>query len=154
MIESPCRKVNLKHVNDAEYKRRSIGCLILSQNRRIVLQQRDSDAPTFPDYIATFGGGVETGESPIQALTRELNEELGAIISPDDVISLGAISEPETNHTTLVYMYFWHDKHGSITGCYEGTAKYINDPIILDKYPKVMNDVIWSIQECKKLQLL
>jgi 8-oxo-dGTP diphosphatase len=154
MLGSTCRKVNLKYLNDAEYRRRSVGCLVLSRDKRIVLQLRDPDAPTFPSHLATFGGSIDEGEIPIEALVRELKEELGADVSSHDVITLGAITEPETNYRDLVYIYFWRDIYGGITGCYEGEAKYFNDPMIPQKHPKVMNDVIWVIQECNKLGLL
>jgi 8-oxo-dGTP diphosphatase len=154
MLGSACRKVNLKYLNDKEYKRRCVGCLVLRHDNKIVLQLRDSDAPTFPGHLATFGGSIDEGEKPIEALIRELKEELGADVSLRDVVELGAITEPETNYRDLVYIYFWHDIYGSIKGCYEGEAKYFNDSIIPQKYPKVMNDVIWVINECSKRGLL
>lgn len=154
MPNSHCRNVNLKFINDAEYQRRSVGCLVLSQDKKIVLQLRDADAPTFPNHLATFGGGIEEGESPLDALVRELKEELGADVSPNEVVLLGAVAEPETNFRSLVYVYFWHDVHGSIKGCFEGKAKYFSDTTIPLEHPKVMNDVIWVIQECDKRGLI
>lgn len=43
---------------------------------RFLLQHRDHDAPTYPDYWGFFGGAIEAGESPIEALRREAQEEL------------------------------------------------------------------------------
>lgn len=154
MSTSTCRKINIKHINDSEYQRHSVSCLVLSQDNKIVLQLRDATAPTFPNCLATFGGGIEQNETPMQALVRELNEELGAIVSPQTVITLGAVSEPETNYSSLIYVYFWHDTHGSITGCYEGQAKYFNDPTLPKSHPKVMTEVIWLIEECNNRGLL
>lgn len=154
MRSSACRRVNLQYVNDAEYESRGVGCLVLSQDRKIVLQLRDAKAPTYPNCLATFGGGIEVGEEPLTALIRELKEELGAVVLPRDVIKLGAISEPEANYHDLVYLYYWHDIYGSITGCFEGEAKYFNDPITPQQHPNAMSDVIWIIQECNKRGLL
>ena len=57
---------------------RNVAVLILySPDGRILLQHRTKDAPTFPDYWAFFGGGIEEGESPEQAVKRECLEELG-----------------------------------------------------------------------------
>ena len=136
------------------YKRKCVGCLVLSRDKKIVLQQRDNDCRSFPGRIATFGGGIKMGETPMQALVRELNEELGAKVKAKDVVTLGVLTEGETHHRELVYVYFWHDKLGTITGCYEGKAKYCNDPSDVEKHPKVMNDVRWLLQECKKRKLL
>lgn len=154
MHSSACRKVNLKYLNDAEYKQRSVGCLVLSKEHQIVLQLRDEHAPTHPHYLATFGGAIEEGETPMQALVRELKEELGAEVAPHDVVELGAIAEPESNYHTLVYLYFWHDANGTITGCYEGEAMFFNNPVVPQQHPKVMDDVIWIIHECSKRGLL
>ena len=154
MRSSACRRVNLQYVNDAEYGRRCVGCLVLSQDRKIVLQRRDAEAPTYPNCLATFGGGIEAGEEPLTALIRELKEELGAVVSPRDVIKLGAITDPKSKNHELEYVYFWHYIYGSIKGCFEGEAKYFNDPITPQQDSKVMSDVIWVIQECNKRGLL
>src|ERR1700677_1404868 len=109
------------------YKRQCAGCLILTSDEKILLQQRDQDAHTFPGYLGTFGGGLEDNETAKAAIIRELNEELGAIVDPKDLISLGIISEKITGHTEIVYEYFWHDKNNSILGCYEGQAAYYDN---------------------------
>ena len=57
---------------------RIVSVLILYDTEgRMLLQHRTKDAPTFPDYWAFFGGGVEEGETPEQAVRRESIEELG-----------------------------------------------------------------------------
>ncbi len=102
-----------------------VGCIILSKNRQIVLQQRpESWVGSFPGCLATFGGRIEEGESPVQALIRELHEELGAEVRASDVLFLGKITESVTQHQDVIHLYFWHDEHGTITGCYEGEARY------------------------------
>ncbi len=144
----------LNNVDTNRFTRACVGCLVLSQDNKIVLQQRDDNCHRFPGALATFGGGIEPGESPMQALIRELKEELGANVQAADVISLGALTETETNFREVVYVYFWHDKKGTITGCYEGKANYYSNPLDALKHRKVMNDVRWTLQECKKKKLL
>ena len=44
---------------------------------RFLLQHRTDDAPRAPGYWSFFGGRLEKGEKPEQALLREAKEELG-----------------------------------------------------------------------------
>lgn len=50
--------------------------LLVDGSGRILLQLRTKDAPFFPGWWGFFGGGVETGETPREALRREAEEEL------------------------------------------------------------------------------
>jgi 8-oxo-dGTP diphosphatase len=147
-------QVDMAKVNEVAYSRYCVGCMILTQKGEILLQQRDDDCPRYPGCLATFGGGIEPGEQPLQALVRELNEELGAKVNESSLISLGAITAAAAGHTELVYVYFWHDKYGTITGCYEGEARYYDNYMNAFKHPKVMDDVCWLLYECQNRQLL
>ncbi len=56
---------------------RNVAVLLLYNDRKeILLQHRTSDAERLPNYWAFFGGGLEDGETPEQALAREIREEL------------------------------------------------------------------------------
>ena len=50
--------------------------ILYDGERRILLQHRTDDAPTFPNYWSFFGGGVEPGETLEEAVKREAFEEL------------------------------------------------------------------------------
>lgn len=150
----PIQQIDLTKTSGAAFLHCCVGCIVLSQDGKIVLQQRDSASPTYPDCLATFGGGLEPGESPIQALVRELKEELGAQVQESEVISLGAITERATNYSELIYVYFWQDKYGSITGCYEGKAEYYDNCTAAMMHPKIMDDVRWLLRQCQSRQLL
>jgi 8-oxo-dGTP pyrophosphatase MutT (NUDIX family) len=56
----------------------SVGAIIVTPDRRYLLQLRD-DVPEiwFPGHWGLFGGAIDAGESPEQALRRELIEEIG-----------------------------------------------------------------------------
>ena len=60
---------------------------IVLQDGKIVMQQSKDGEYKIP------GGGVEAGESHIEALRRELREEAGLILKQDSVKELGEITE-------------------------------------------------------------
>jgi 8-oxo-dGTP pyrophosphatase MutT (NUDIX family) len=55
----------------------AVAGLIVTEDGRYIMQLRDSNPDIFyPDHWGCFGGAVDEGENPIQALRRELREEL------------------------------------------------------------------------------
>jgi 8-oxo-dGTP pyrophosphatase MutT (NUDIX family) len=55
----------------------AVAAILVLEDGRYVMQLRDSLPHIFfPGHWGCFGGAVETGEQPLQALRRELNEEL------------------------------------------------------------------------------
>ncbi len=56
--------------------RSGAGLILYDKDKKILLQHRASDAPNFPDYWGVFGGAVEKGETPEEAMRRELLEEI------------------------------------------------------------------------------
>jgi 8-oxo-dGTP diphosphatase len=59
-----------------------------AEGRMLVVRKRGTDAFMQP------GGKIETDESAIDALIRELREELGIMVDADACIGLGVISAP------------------------------------------------------------
>ena len=82
---------------------------IIIQSDRILLGKRAPGRAFYPNVWDVFGGHIEPGEQPVQALIRELKEELG--ITPTHWIHLETISEsvPENNHilshVIIVHLY-------------------------------------------------
>lgn len=59
--------------------RASAAALLIAPDERYLLQWRE-DLPhvSYPGYWGLFGGAVEAGENPAEAISRELAEELAA----------------------------------------------------------------------------
>lgn len=129
-------------------------CIIMTFDNRILLQQRPGNWRTYPGYVCCFGGHVEKDEPPLQAICRELQEELGARVDEKDVIPLSCYSESITQFKEVVHGYFWHDKDHLITGCHEGETYYLNHLSELNNVPLIMDDVLWLIECSAKNGLL
>lgn len=57
-------------------RRQSVSAILVNPRGEILLQQRDDRVKHFPFCWTTFGGAVEHGETPEEALRRELLEEI------------------------------------------------------------------------------
>jgi len=56
---------------------------------RVLMQERDEHAPVWPDMWCFPGGGLEADEEPAEGACRELAEETGVVLAPDDLTDLG-----------------------------------------------------------------
>ncbi|HOO50003.1 MAG TPA: NUDIX hydrolase [Alphaproteobacteria bacterium] len=156
LIESfPSLKlVDTKQIRESQYIHHLSDCVILTKDGKILMQQRPENWGKSAGNLNIFGGHVEDGETVVQGLIRELHEELGAVVRQDDLVFIGAISEDWTNHTELVHVYFWHDTHGTITGCYEAEAREYNTVEEALAHPKIMDYAAWALEECRALKYI
>jgi len=56
---------------------RGAGVILIANDGTILLQYRDKDSRWNQDSWSEFGGQIEEGETPEEAVKRELKEELG-----------------------------------------------------------------------------
>lgn len=147
------RLIDLK-TNQSSFTKHLADCVILTHDYKILMQQRPADGGRFGGCLNIFGGHVEGGEPVMQALIRELNEELDAKVDERNVVFIGAVSEEFTNHTELVHVHFWHDKNNTITGCYEAEAVYYDDVEKALSHPKIMDYAAWALYECRDRSFL
>ena len=78
---------------------RNVAIIILyDKDKKILLQHRAEDAERLPGYWAFFGGGIEAGETPEQAVKRETLEELNYTLkNPRLIMKQDFLSKDETN---------------------------------------------------------
>ena len=134
--------------------RHNADCIILTKENKILLQQRPVHWERAGGCLVTFGGKIENNESDQQAICREIKEELGAEIAPTELIKIGDFEDHFSDHTELSHLYFWHDKTGKITGCYEGEAVYYDQINAALNHPQIMSYLARALLQCKKMALL
>ena len=78
---------------------RNVAIIILyDKDKKILLQHRAEDAKRLSGYWAFFGGGIEAGETPEQAVRRETLEELNYTLkNPRFIMKQDFLSKDETN---------------------------------------------------------
>ncbi len=78
--------------------------IILLKDNKVLLQHRDSNPNiTFPGFWSLFGGEIEKGETPLQAVKREIKEEIGIDLANPIFIA----QQNREEGTTLVKDYIF-----------------------------------------------
>jgi 8-oxo-dGTP pyrophosphatase MutT (NUDIX family) len=76
----------------------------------ILLQHRTDDAFRLPGYWAFFGGGIEHGENPTEALRREIREELSYEVQSPKFLLAQQIRDEENDITKYVFVEQYQDQ--------------------------------------------
>ena len=99
-------KQDRKTIHKNKMWHRHVNCWIMNKNGEILLQKRAACKATNPNQWATTGGHVITGETTIEGVLREINEELGIQLSDSDMelIDIHKIEKPSSN--CFEYEYF------------------------------------------------
>jgi 8-oxo-dGTP pyrophosphatase MutT (NUDIX family) len=90
-----------------------VGALL--REGRVLLVHRSPDRHVYPDVWDLPGGHVETGESELTALTRELHEELDVRIAAGSVSHLCRLDAGRGGESVPLSAWLVGDWHGAPT---------------------------------------
>lgn len=88
-----------------------VGALV--REGRVLLAHRSPNRPAYPDVWDLPGGHIETGESELRALTREMHEELGVQIGTRSVSHLCRLNAGRGGESVLLSAWLVGDWHGT-----------------------------------------
>lgn len=84
--------------------------ILYTSSGHILLQHRTDDALRLPGYWAFFGGGIEQGENPTEALRREIREELSYEVQGPKFFLAQKVRDEENDITKYVFVEQYQDQ--------------------------------------------
>lgn len=118
ILDQENRKIGVASRSEAHAKgliHRVVHCWVISQKQDgiwVWFQQRSHSKSDFPGfYDIAVGGHVDAGEEIIEAVTREMREEIGLRVRANDLCYLGAfrddicITDFDDRELAEVYLY-------------------------------------------------
>jgi 8-oxo-dGTP diphosphatase len=84
--------------------------ILYTSSGHILLQHRTDDAFRLPGYWAFFGGGIEQGENPTEALRREIREELSYEVQGPKFFLAQKVRDEENDVTKYVFVEQYQDQ--------------------------------------------
>lgn len=126
--------------------RRSARAILITKDEKLVLIKRTK--PEKGIYYVTPGGGIEEGETPLQAVERELKEEIGS-----DILSakfLFHFDDYEMNNSVDFFLCYegkrgiptgteW-TKYNSLTNKYEIVEVLLEELLTLNLKPDAIKE--------------
>lgn len=60
--------------------------ILLNNRREVLMYLRDDKAEiSYPNRWSLLGGMIEPGETPLETIVREIDEEIGVVLDPSEV---------------------------------------------------------------------
>ena len=116
-------------------------------NLAVFLQKRSKDAVRLPGFFGFFGGGIEHGETPEEALEREVHEELN--YATDNVIYIGVYRENSLHAYCHAVPQNFEEQITVLEGDY-GTwftkNEYLSEPKLIELDKIILADVFQKLE--------
>lgn len=129
--------------------------IISNKNNEVLLQHRDNNAPTNPNKWGLWGGRIEGGETPLEAIVRELKEELDIDVDEESLTPFNTYKAQRFGDDWEGYVFHLQDGGDFKYNLQEGDdLKFISSevakildidsiarPIVLEYFEKSHSDV-------------
>lgn len=150
----------IRHVDtysDGEYII-GVQIVILNENNEILITKRSDTKKLLPGKWECNGGAIDAGETPIEGLEREINEELGIKINRNKLIFFKTVIDDERHNIKEIYLYKENVSLDSLNFLDEevSEAKYVS----IDEYMQMFHngDIVYNVdfdlEDYKKAILL
>lgn len=93
----------------------AVAVALVDDRGRILIAERPK-GKAMAGYWEFPGGKLEAGESPSQALCREVSEELGVIIDPRDLAAVSFIEHDYSDFILFMPLFLTRHWQGEVTG--------------------------------------
>jgi len=118
-------------------------------NGNVIVQRRDKRTDVSPGLLGLFGGHVEAGETPEEAINRELSEETSLDISNLDIRWVANVELPHPNDPVIMRTFIDSDDFDVFEG--EGAETY--SIIELKNRQDLASSVVYVISHFEDLSL-
>ena len=149
-MKSQCVLIPEDQINTLDYPEQFTSCLIANNKGEIFIQKRPDDWWTYPSFHCLFGGKCEINETAEETIIRELKEELNLDVAKKQLTYLGAITEPVSEHKELIHQYYYFLEEDALSDCFEGELRIFKNIESLQNETKLMDDVLWNVEQCIK----
>ncbi|TIC86597.1 NUDIX domain-containing protein [Nocardioides sp. GY 10127] len=106
--------------------------LLVDPRGWLLLQERDEHPRIDPDCWGLPGGHMEPGETPLEAAVRELEEETGLVLSPDE---LTQVEQHDAGHGLVTTLAAGAALTDADVECHEGRQIVLVDPATVPELP-------------------
>lgn len=96
-----------EEVHNKNLLHNEVACFIINSNKEILLQKRSPNKRYSPNKYGLCAGHVMANEKLIDALMREIKEEIGITVKEEDLIPLGNKEYfHDTTNSHITYFYY------------------------------------------------